>query len=482
MKTSRLFVRAALAYVLLSTAGLQGAESAPAISQNRPSHIFNILDYGAVGDGVTLDSEAINRCVRDCSEAGGGQVLVPPGRYLSGTVHLRSHVTLYLSAGATLLGTTNLSLYQQPDIPGDMPEARWGKWHRALLVAQSAEDITIAGPGVINGNKVFDPTGEEHMRGPHALDFVACRGFKLRDCSIIDAANYAIFFQVSDDVDIRNVTIIGGWDGVHFRGSPHRWCRNVNISNCRFYTGDDSIAGRYWDNVVISGCTLNSSCNGIRLIGPATRLLVQGCLFYGPGQQPHRSSARFNMLAGIILQPGAWDRTEGLLDNVFLADNTMRDVAAPVTLWTKRGNPVGRIEISGLNATGIYRSALSVESWADAPITNLVVRNAALEFTGGGRAEQGTQEVKGPGVDPRPLPAWGLYARNVETLTVQDVRLSLAQADFRPVIKVENANLLELDSCKFTHVKDVTLPLVTTNVAKVELRDTDLSEAKSPAR
>jgi polygalacturonase len=357
-----------------------------------------------------------------------------------------------------------------------MPEAKWGKWHRALLVAENAEDITITGPGVIDGNKVFDPTGEEHMRGPHTIVFVDCRRFALRDVSIVDSANYAVFFQVSDDVDIRNVKITGGWDGVHFRGAPSRWCHNVNISGCRFATGDDAIAGRYWDNVVISDCTLNSACNGIRLIGPATHLLISDCLFYGPGQRVHRTSSRSNMLSGIILQPGAWDRTEGLLDEVFIANNVMCEVASPLTIWTKPGNPVGKITLSGLNATGVYRAAFSVESWSDLPITNFVARNVSVEFTGGGKAGQAFQAVKGPGVDARSLPAWGVYARNVENLTLEDVRLSLARDDFRPVIMAERVDRLNFDGFKCTRVAGVTNALIITNVGKLNLRETNLSE------
>src|SRR5262249_1341178 len=151
------------------------------------------------------------------------------------------------------------------------------------------------------------------------------------------------------------------------------------------------------------------------------------------------------MLSGIILQPGAWDRTEGLLDEVLLANNTMREVASPVTIWTKPGNPVGNITISGLEATKVYRSAFSVESWADAPITNVVLRNAHIEFSGGGTAEQGKQTVKGPGVDARPLPAWGVYARNVERLTFQDVRFSVANDDARPVVLADGVSRLTLD-------------------------------------
>jgi len=461
-----------LSWLLVFPLLAPAAESTAGTAKSANPHAFNVLDYGARGDGQTLGTEAINKAVEACATAGGGQVMIPAGRYFSGTIHLRSHVTLFLSAGAVLLGTTNLTAYQQPTIPEFMPEARWGKWHRALLVGENLEDVAIIGPGLIDGQKVYDPTGEEHMRGPHTINLVGCKGVTLRDFSIVDSANYAIFFQLSDNVELRGLTITGGWDGIHFRGAPGHPCRNVDIINCRFYTGDDSVAGRYWDKVVISGCILNSSCNGLRLIGPATGLLVEHCLFYGPGRRPHRSGGRTNMLGGIILQPGAWDRTEGLLDQVVLADNTMNNVAAPITLWTKPGNPVGRVTVSGLNATGVYRAALSVENWGDAAITNVVVRNASIEFEGGGTEEQGRQSVRGPGVDPRPLPAWGLYARKVQQLTLEDVRLSLLQADHRPVVRAEQVEQLTLDNVRWAQVEGVPEPIIQTNVTQLLLRNT----------
>ncbi len=439
------------------------------------NHLFDIRDQGAAGDGTTLDTAAINQAIDACARAGGGQVLFPPGRFLSGTVHLRSRVTLFLAAGARLIGTTNLNEYHQPTPPEFMPEAKWGKWHRALIVGENVEDATITGAGVIDGNKVFDATGEERMRGPHTIAFVNCSRITIRDVSIVDAANYAIFFQVSDDVEIRDVKITGGWDGVHWRGAPERWCRNVNVIGCRFYTGDDSIAGRYWDNTVISGCIINSSCNGIRLIGPATRLIVANNLFYGPGQQPHRTSGekrRTNMLSGINLQPGGWDATRGLLDEVLISNNTMHQVASPVMLSVKGSNTVGRVTISDLHATGVYRSALSVESWADAPITNVVVRAANIEFAGGSKAGS-VPPVKAPGVDARPLPAWGFYARNVENVAFEDVRLSLASDDFRPVLVADGVKRLNLDGFKFTRVPGVKEPLLTTNVGRIILRETE---------
>ena len=174
------------------------------------------------------------------------------------------------------------------------------------------------------------------------------------------------------------------------------------------------------------------------------------------------------MLSGIILQPGAWDQTEGLLDDVLLANNTMHNVASPVTIWTKPGNPVGRITVAGLTATRVYRSALSIESWSDTPITNVVIRNASIEFAGGGKADQAVQPVKGPGVDARPLPAWGIYARSVEKLAVEDVRLSLTTDDLRPVVLADNVQHFTLDNFKFASVPGVAQPIVTTNVLNLD--------------
>jgi hypothetical protein len=461
-------------FVLLGVlaCGLVGAEP-------QTSAVHDVRAHGARGDGTTLDTAAFQAAIDACSSAGGGQVRVPPGRYLTGTFELKSHVAFHLEAGARIVGTTNLAEYRRPKIPEFMPELRLGNWHRGLIIAEGAEDVSISGPGIIDGNRVFDPKGEERQRGPHTLVFVNCRRWTIRDVTFLDAANYAVFFQVSDDIDIRGVTFIGGWDGVHFRGAPQRWCRNVGIFGCRFYTGDDSIAGRYWDHTVISGCTINSSCNGIRLIGPATRLLVTDCLFYGPGQQPHRTSNRTNMLSGIILQPGAWDATQGLLDDVLLANNTMHRVASPVTVWTREGNPVNRVTLSGLEATGVYRSALSVESWAAAPITNMVVRNARIEFAGGGKSGPLIGAVQGPGVDARSLPAWGVYARNVEHLEISDVRLMVEREDARPAVFAESVRHLRIEDARLPLHGDKPAGIVTNGVTELTLRRADLAVAEA---
>ncbi len=457
------------------TAGLMLAAEAAVVSA---AGAYNVRDYGATGDGRTLDTPAINKAIEACAEVGGGQVRFPPGRYLSGTVHLKSHVTLFFEAGARLVGTTSLDQYQQPTPPDFLPEAKWGKWHRALILGEGVEDIAIAGQGIIDGNKVFDPTGEERMRGPHTFVFVNCRNVTVRDVSFVDSANYAIFFQVSDHVEIRNVKFTGGWDGVHFRGGPGRPCRDVSIVDCQFFTGDDSIAGRYWENTLISNCIINSSCNGIRLIGPATHLIVHDCLFYGPGVHPHRTSNRYNMLAGLNLQPGAWDATQGELDDVLISDVAMHNVSTPFHFSLKPGNTAGTIVVNRVTATGAYRAASSVESWADNAFANVVFRDVTIEYTGGGTKQQAGMIVKSPGVDARPLPAWGFYIRNVDSLQLDNVRLRYTKEDLRPALICDDVERLTLDGLQFQRSAGAEAPLVFDNVEQLAAEETEVSLVK----
>jgi len=437
--------------------------------------VFNTRDYGAVGDGKTLDTPAINKAIEACAAAGGGQVLLPPGKYLSGTVHLKSHVTLFLEAGATLIGTPDLNQYQHPVIPDFMPEAKWGKWHRALILGDGLEDIAISGQGVIDGNKVFDPTGEERMRGPHTFLFVNCRKVTVRDVSFVDSANYAILFHVSDQVEVRNVKFTGGWDGVHFRGAPNHPCRDVNIIGCQFFTGDDSIAGRYWENTLISDCIVNSSCNGIRLIGPATHLIIHNCLFYGPGIHPHRTSDRHNMLAGINLQPGGWDATKGTLDDVLISDVTMHNVSTPFHFTLKSGNTAGNIVVNRATATGVYRAASAIESWAETKFTNVVFRDVTVDYKGGGTLEDARRIIKSPGVDARSLPAWGFHARNVQNLQFDNVRLRFEKEDMRPVLICTGVDQLTLEDFKFPLPPEAPEAMVLNDTKHVRLHNVDFT-------
>lgn len=143
--------------------------------------VYNVRDFGATGDGSTPDTSAIQQAINACTQNPPSQVLFPPGNYLSGTLHLKSHIHLHLADGATLTGTTNLNLYSSPNPTLAPPGFNYGRWHRALLLGVNVQAVHITGPGTINGNKVHDPLGEEHMRGPHTLLLTGCNNISLEN-------------------------------------------------------------------------------------------------------------------------------------------------------------------------------------------------------------------------------------------------------------------------------------------------------------
>jgi hypothetical protein len=387
------------------------------------SGVFNVRDFGARGDGTALDTAAINMAIEACSAAGGGQVLIPPGNYLSGSVILKSNVHLRLEAGSRIVGTRDLAQYKYFSPPAGTFEARNPRWHSALVLIEGAENVSISGPGVVDGNNVRDPKGEERMRGPHALVAGNSKRILIRDVQFMDAGNYHMLMEWCDDIEILSVTARGAWDGVHLR-----WTKNVVIANSQFYTGDDAIAGRYWENVLIMNCVLNSSCNGVRVIGPARRLIIQGCLIYGPGLYPHITSGRNNLLAGIYLQPGSWDPSSGDLDDIFLSDITMRNPATPFRLMMHKGNQGGEIVLNRISASGVYRGGISLVS-ADAAIRRVVLRDVNIEYS---------RDDKSLKAEHQPLSAWGLVARNLKGLLLENVRLSAAEPLGRPAMIVDD--------------------------------------------
>ena len=409
---------------------------------------------GAKGDGVTDDTQAVQLAIETCGDAGGGRVLFPNGRYLCGSVRLRSNVELHLAKGARVIGTTDLDAYL------GFKSGDWGKsrWNRGLIVGEGLENIAITGKGMIDGNKVFDPKGEARMRGPHTILLSDCRNVTLEGVTIRDSANYAFFFYASKKVRVRNATFEGGWDGVHFRGNLDRWNQDVRITDCRFFTGDDCIAGHYIKDGVVESCVINSSCNGVRLIGPAQGLTFKHCRFEGPGKFEHRTPQnlhRTNMLAGILLQPSAWTPTPGPLEDVLISDITMRNVACALHVSIREGNTVDRLTFENITATDVYSSAVSFESWIDKPIGEVAVREMNVEYTPNavidprlGKKPVVQDPIRKPGVGVwnRKLPVWGIYGRHIEHLHLDRVTLKTSdQKDARPVILAEDVRELTVD-------------------------------------
>ncbi|MBN2272468.1 MAG: hypothetical protein JXN61_17785, partial [Sedimentisphaerales bacterium] len=175
----------------------------------------------------------------------------------------------------------------------------------------------------------------------------------------------------------------------------------------------------------------------------------------------------YNMLAGINLQPGAWDSTKGRLDDVLISDVTMHNVATPFHFSLKPGNTAGGIVVDRVTATGVYRAAASLESWADQPFENVTFRDVTISYKGGAKKQQ-SAEVKAPGVDARNLPAWGFYARNIGILTFDNVRLRYEAEDLRPVMICDRVDRLTLQDLSFPQTDQADEPIILNDVKHVQ--------------
>ena len=348
----------------------------------------NVRSFGAKGDGQVC-TEALNKTIKAAKD--GDTVLIPEGRYVTGTVHLKSHITLIIEKGAEILGTENLKAYDhyKPEKPMTRYDTGKGtvnaniandeEWTKALLLDERIEDVRICGEGTINGRHIENKAGEEGMRGPHAMLFAESQNIHIDEINVTCAGNYAFMGYELSNVVFKSVRITEGWDGIHIRGG-----RNITIKECDIMTGDDAIAGGYWENMRITGCRLNSACNGIRMIEPSRDLFIEDCHIYGPGKYAHRTSReekRTASIYGIVLEPGAWGDAPGHTENIHITNVTIDNVLSPLVYSMGSDNTCSGLYIDGLHATHIKHNTLPLNwqggsgMWNDINIKDLTIKD-----------------------------------------------------------------------------------------------------------
>ncbi len=228
---------------------------------------YNVRDFGATGDGVTKDTRAFQQALDTCAVNGGGEVLVPAGRYLIGSVQQGNRTIIRLEEGTVILGSPDAADYPTIDIRW---EGRMQPGRRALIHAANVEQIGIIGPGRIEGNPAM--AAPQNPRGSVVLEPMNCSGVRWEGFTVTQGGNWATHPTFCTDVVIRNLTIRGNRDGIDIDS-----CRNVLIEGCDIETGDDAISlksgrgmdgarlGRPTEDVVIRDCNLR--CTRFASIG-----------------------------------------------------------------------------------------------------------------------------------------------------------------------------------------------------------------------
>lgn len=250
-------------------------------SLNSPKTVFNVRESGAIGDGKTKDTAAIQAALDKCASGGGGTVVVPAGDYLIGSIEMKSHTTLRLEKGATLVGSPDLADY--PIVKGRW-EGHWIDAHRALVSAREANHIAIVGPGTIAGNLSLG--GRQMPRRPCVIEPIECQEVRLEGFTVRQQRMWTIHPTYCENVVVKKVTIrsIGGnSDGVDVDS-----CKHVVIEGCDIESGDDCIAiksgrgmeavreGRPTEDVLIRDCVFSDNIFACIGVGSETSGGIRG--------------------------------------------------------------------------------------------------------------------------------------------------------------------------------------------------------------
>lgn len=236
--------------------------------------IFNVLDYGAKADGITLDSPAVQKAINTCNETGGGTVFFPKGIYVLATVFLKSNVHIEFEEGTDILGALDFYSYEQQE-EVDYPiyqDQSHTYFNLAMFVGKNCDNISITGKAKIDMRSIWDEDGVRgesiRHRGPKCISLKECNHVQITDVDINNATDLAIYFAGCNEVDIHDVKMCVYIDGI----SPDN-CKNVKIYHCDVEAGDDGIVFKSsytlnrldeCRNIKVWDCKVKSRCSAIK--------------------------------------------------------------------------------------------------------------------------------------------------------------------------------------------------------------------------
>jgi len=460
--------------VLLFGAALAGRSQTVAGAESPATQgTFDVRNYGAVGDAKTLDTKAIQAAIDACHKSGGGKVYLGGGTFLSGTIFLKSNVTLYVESGAVLLGSPELK-----DYPDKRPEFRSRTEAysiRSLIYAEKQENVAITGRGTIDGQGAKFLGQPKYRVKPFVCRFIQCKGVMTKNVTMRNSAMWMHLHLACDDVLVDGVTF-DNWVNNCNNCLTMDGCHNVRVANCNFSSSDDcfelkSTSMRPCKNVTVTNCIFNSSCNGFKLgtesNGGFENIAISNCTIYD------------TRLAGIALELV----DGGTFDRVSVSDIVMKNVGGAI--FIRLGNRARKfkndmekpgmgtmknISISNVQATGVGgwssdcisgkvycytkpispKTGLSITGLPGHPIENVSLTNIRLRFAGGGTLEDADREIpelpeKYPETDMfGVLPAYGFFVRHVKNVRLHNLDLGFEKEDLRPALALDDVEDVDI--------------------------------------
>ncbi|WP_242695869.1 rhamnogalacturonidase [Desertivirga brevis] len=445
---------------------------------------YNVKDFGAKGDGVTIDTDAINKSIEAASRQGGGTVYFPAGTYSSYSIHLKSNISLYIDQGATIVAAEpkgNIG-YDAPEPASNDTYQDFGHshWHNSLIWGENLENISILGPGTIYGKGLSRGGPYRAPVGNKAIALKLCRNVILKDFTILYGGHFGILATGIDNMTISNLKIDTNRDGIDVD-----CCRNVRISDCSVNSPwDDAIClkssyglgfARATENVTITNCQVSGYDRGTFIKGtyerkeghlvpdhegPTGRIKF-GTESNGGFKNITITNCVFDFCRGLALETV----DGGLLEDVTISNITMRDIVnSPIFLRLGRrmrgpaGTPKGqlrRINISNMvvyNADSHFSSLILGDAERD--IEDVKLSNIRIFYRPIDSAESVIQKVvpedsKGSYPEPQKfgvIPAYGFFIRHVKNIQMDNVEVSFLGKETRPAIVLDDIDNIELNN------------------------------------
>ena len=421
---------------------------------------YDIRDQGAKGDGQTLVTAAIQKAIDAAASAGGGTVYFPAGKFVSGTLRLKSNVTLQLDAGCILLGSTDIKDY--PDITAAVRSYTDNYVKQALIAGEDLDNVGITGRGTIDGQGAGfkSPPGKPYENRPYVIRLVNCRNVLVEGLELRSSPMWMQQYLACERLTIRGLRVFNhvnhNNDGLDIDG-----CSDVVVSDCIIDSDDDAIClkstlDRPCQNVVISNCVAASHCNAIKMgtesNGGFVNIAINNCAVSSP-RQSKVIYGQQRGLAGIALEIV----DGGRMENIAISNICIKGVNVPLFLRLgNRARPVTKdgpvpavgtmknICLSNIVASGAGITGCAIAGLPDHPIEDVSLNNIRLSFEGGG-----SKELIARKLDERPaaypesamfgkLPAYGLYFRHVKGIKASGITLQTTSPDERQAIALDD--------------------------------------------
>jgi polygalacturonase len=464
------------------------------------ANAFNVRNFGAKGDGATLDTPAINKAIDAAAAAGGGAVHLPAGNYLCYSIRLRSKVQLYLASGATIVAAESPKEASQQAYDLAESNAPWenyqdfghNHWHNSLIWGEGLHNVSICGPGLIWGKGLSRGEGQGLVAeipgaGNKAIALKNCRDVLLRDFSILHGGHFGILATGVDNLTIDNLKIDTNRDGMDVD-----CCRNVRISNCSVNSPwDDAIClkssyalgyARATEMVTISDCLVSGSFEEGTLLDatykrfPAnTDIDRNGRIKFGT----ESNGGYKNITISNCVFDGCYGLTilsvdGAIIEDVAINNITMRDtVASPIFLRLgarmrgPAGVPVGairRVNISNVVSSSASSKICSmVVGVPGHKVEDVKISNVLVQHVGGGtKKDASIQLEEKEKAYPEPTmfgttPAHGLLIRHAQGIEVIDFKVIAESTDERPCVIVDDAERVGIFNLKSPKPQDAPL-------------------------